>query len=291
MIACVVDIETTGTETTDQIVEIGSYLVEGRKAPSAQYRSLVAPTIPIPPTASAVHHITAEDLVQAAAWPHVKEAWLAHIASAEVMVAHNAKFECQFLAEATAPRSWICTMKCAMRAWPDAPGFGNQVLRYWRNPKGLDRRLASESHRSLPDAYVTAFLLTELLTEHPIERLITWSAQIAMPPRLNFGKHKGTAWVEAPLDYLDWIANKSDMDEDTKALALYHIERRPTLRTEAYLTFAKPIIQMAESVEALTDWWRRERAHRHEYGLFDDTDGYAQLVEWCRERRQAISAA
>ena len=59
-----------------------------------------------------------------------------------------------------------------LRAWPDAPGHSNQVLRYWRQ---VDRnaypRIPREAHRALPDAIVTAFLLRDLLEDQPLERL------------------------------------------------------------------------------------------------------------------------
>ena len=38
---------------------------------------------------------------------------------------------------------------------------------------------------------------------------------------MTFGKHKGQRYDAAPRDYLEWIVNKSDMDEDTKFSAKY----------------------------------------------------------------------
>ena len=76
-------------------------------------------------------------------------------AGVDVFVAHKWAFEAQWLEEHLQGRPAICTYKAALRLWPEAPGYSNQVLRYWLRPKDLNPAVASGAHRALPDAYVT----------------------------------------------------------------------------------------------------------------------------------------
>ena len=55
------------------------------------------------------------------------------------------------------------------------PGHGNQTLRYWLRPTGLNPVIAGTPHRALPDAYVTACLLREMLKPARMEELIAWT--------------------------------------------------------------------------------------------------------------------
>lgn len=43
---------------------------------------------------------------------------------------------------------------------------------------------------------------------------------------MKFGKHKGMKFEDAPCSYLEWIRDKSDMNEDTKFTARYWLQRR-----------------------------------------------------------------
>ena len=68
-------------------------------------------------------------------------------AEVDVFVAHKWAFEAQWLGEHLQGRPAICTYKAALRLWPDAPGYSNQVLRYWLRPKGLSPVIAGMPHR------------------------------------------------------------------------------------------------------------------------------------------------
>ena len=116
----------------------------------------------------------------------------------------------------------ICTYRCALRVWPEAPAHGNQALRYWLKPKGLNAKIANLSHRALPDAYVTALILCELLNQATVENLIAWTTEPALLPRITFGRHRGSSWSEVPQDYFGWIVDRSDLGEDVKFTASHH---------------------------------------------------------------------
>ncbi len=226
----VIDYETTGTnEDADaEIIEAGSYdLVQSEDGAWQIGRPvhwLVKPSKPIPPQARAVHHISDDDVETA---PTLREIVDDFFDGSDICAAHNARFEEHFTPFKNL--RWICTYKCALVVWPDAPSHGNQVLRYWLgldNGEDFDAGRAMPSHRALPDAYVTAHLLRRLLDERTVDQLLTISRYPALLRKMNFGKHKGMSFADAPADYLEWIRDKSDMNEDTKFTAKYWLQKR-----------------------------------------------------------------
>ncbi|MGX1353387.1 exodeoxyribonuclease X [Bradyrhizobium elkanii] len=225
-IARIVDIETTGTQDDQdaEIIEFGKIDVDlaARKI-TKPWSTLIRPRGPIPAVTKAVHHITEADVADAPGARDVWDQFFEGMGEADVLVAHNAKFEQHFLAGAQQP--WVCTYKVARVVWPDAPTHSNQGLRYWLDLP-VDPARASPPHRALPDAYVTAHLFVRLLAEKTVADMVHISKYPALLKVMNFGKHKGTTFEAAPLDYLEWIRDKSEMDEDTKFTARYWAAKR-----------------------------------------------------------------
>lgn len=226
MVLRVLDTETTGVNPeVDEIIEIAALdLVKGGGMTNAR-SDLVATSRAIPPEASAVHHILAEDLEGARDINEV----LIDYGLADWFIAHNAPFEQSFLGPYWPDAKWICTYKCALRVWGEtAPGHSNQVLRYWLgiiNPFGIPRKTI-DPHRALSDCYVTGEIAHRLLAAAPFADLVRWSSEPPLHTKLNFGKHRGMRFDEAPADYLEWIRDKSEMDEGAKFSARYWLERR-----------------------------------------------------------------
>lgn len=234
----VVDVETCGLEPPAGIVEIGwcdighspvmDWMVY--EPPLAQ---LCHPGQSIPPETSAIHHLTDADVADALAWQDV---WMfgakPPVDGVRALAGHRTKFDRQWLTdERTGGLPWIDTYKCAARIWPDAPGHGNQLLRYWLKPAGLERDLATPAHRAGPDAYVTAHLLRDMLNEHAtVEQLIEWSSQPVLQQRCMIGKWRGRPWSEVDDGMLNWILTK-DFDEDVQFTVRHEIERRKGART------------------------------------------------------------
>lgn len=225
----VIDYETTGTnEDPDaEIIELGSYdLIDdaGYGHVTRPFESLIRPRNAIPAVARAVHHISDADVAEA---PELREVIDEFLEGADICAAHNAKFEEHFTPHKGL--RWICTYKCARVVWPDAPGHTNQALRYWLDIDSeaeFQSDLSMPPHRALPDAYVTAFILRRLLLERSVDELLKISSYPALIKMMNFGKHKGTKFEDAPADYLEWIRDKSDMNEDTKFSAKYWLQKR-----------------------------------------------------------------
>jgi exodeoxyribonuclease X len=223
------DIETTGVDAKeDRIIEIAAYDLnppDGSIKPAGD--RLCSPGRDIPPVASAVHHLMNADVDT---FPAFGQVW-PEFSTPDITVfaAHNSEFEAAFM-PTPAGVEWICTYKCALHAWPDAPAHGNQVLRYWRGLDGrpnFDRGIANLAHRAAPDAYVTAHLLADLLQVASIAQLIACTKQPKRYPALTFGKHRGMKLAEVPGDYLAWLRDgKHEMDADWRACARREIERR-----------------------------------------------------------------
>jgi len=225
----VIDIETTGAGPDAEIVEIGlvDVLLEDEQArllpPQAR---LYRPERGIPPEIISVHHLTPAMLAREPVCSPDEIAAFVRDGAPDVLVAHNCDFERGFIKDVhTGSLPWICTYKGALRVWPEAPRHSNQVLRYWRGHE-LDPALAMPPLRAGPDAWVTAHILNDLLAAASVEDLVQWTREPRLLPRIPFGKHRGSAWGEAPADYLQWMARQSDMDPDTVWNARQELERR-----------------------------------------------------------------
>lgn len=226
----VIVFETTGTQDDEgaEVIELGRYDYDLATASIGNpWEGRAKPQRGIPAVTKAVHHITEAMVADA---PPLGEQWQpfwAGCGPSDVVAAHNAKFEQHF--HGGNGRAWICTYKCARIVWPDAPGHGNQVLRYWLDLDALpdfDPALTQPVHSALPDAYVTAHILALLLQVKTVAALVEISRYPALHKVLRFGKHKGQTFEEAPADYLVWLRDKSDMDEDVKFSAKYWLKKR-----------------------------------------------------------------
>jgi exodeoxyribonuclease X len=146
----------------------------------------VDPGRPISSATMAVHHIIDADVAGAAFWKDAAPPILKPADGVLALAAHRAAFEQRYCTpQLSGGARWICTWKCALRLWPALPGFSNQMLRYERMPEGLNRELGLPAHRAMPDAYVTAHHLRDMLNQASIEQLLTWSAEPGLLPRVT----------------------------------------------------------------------------------------------------------
>lgn len=221
----VIDIETTGTDpATDKVIEIASVDLTRDLQITNERETYVFPRCPIPELSSAVHHIIDEDVVSAP----IFETAISDFKGADVYVAHNAAFEQSFINEALVNPPWICTFKCALRIWPEAPSHSNQFLRYFLGlvtPFGLSRETIVP-HRALSDVIVTAAILAKMMKIASWGQLIAWSREPPLFTYLNFGKHRGQRYDAVPADYLEWLITKSEMDEAVKLSANYWLQQK-----------------------------------------------------------------
>lgn len=225
-----IDLETTGPDPKkDHIIEVASIDLtrEGGVTNPMEAFVRLPPNATISPEASAVHHLVEGDLATARPLPDV----LSDFMGGTHYIAHNCIFEQSFLPTAFAEK-WICTYKCALRVWPDAPAHNLQTLRYWRKhvaPFGR-QRAEINAHRALSDVIVTAAIFHDLVASGAkFSDLLRWTGEPALHKWCRFGKYKGKTFEEvARIDasYLDWIVTKSDMDVGIKHSAAMALEQR-----------------------------------------------------------------
>lgn len=220
----VIDVETTGLDPdADAIVEIAAVRVELSPEPKVGalvLDTLVNPRRKIPAPARAIHHISNAMVANAPGFEQVRPQ-LAELADEGPFCAHSAAFDKAFTGSG---RPWICTFRLARHLWPNAPGHGNQVLRYHHEldvPEAHTALGERSPHRAAPDALVTAMLLVHAFSLAPKGTdLVAWaqdlSGQPALLPRATFGKHRGLHWADVPRDYIRYMAEQPLDDEDVR---------------------------------------------------------------------------
>jgi exodeoxyribonuclease X len=227
----VIDLETSGA-SAHNVCEIGWQDVvlgdDGRWFVNHERgASFVNPGAPISTETMAVHHIVDAEVAGAPFWKDAAPPILRPLGGAIALAAHRATFEQRFCTpRLSGGARWICTWKCALRTWPDLPGFSNQRLRYERKPEGLDRAIGLPAHRALPDAYVTAHHLRDMLNANSLEQLLIWSEQPGLLPRVPTGPDRRRAWSE--LSDEASAAYAGDRDVDVRYSANTEMRRRGT---------------------------------------------------------------
>ena len=103
-----------------------------------------------------------------------------------------------------------------MLLWPEAPGHGNQVLRYWLGTR--DPSPGSYPHRALYDAEVTAGIFEKILekatSDDPYEGMLKVSSNPVRLTTCKFGEHAGKLWQDVPTSYLGWILKSHEKNKD-----------------------------------------------------------------------------
>ncbi len=213
----VIDLETGGNGPSD-VCEIGWQDVilgaDGIWQVTDERGALfVNPGRPISPDTMAIHHILDAQVANAPFWKELASAVLRPPGRIDALAAHRAAFEQRYCTPRhTGGTPWICTWKCALRAWPELPRFSNQMLRYQRMPEGLVHEIGLPAHRAMPDAYVTAHHLRDLLNETSLDQLLEWSSEPGLLPRVPSGADRGKSWDRLSDEALAEFLKDRDVD-------------------------------------------------------------------------------
>lgn len=232
----VIDLETGGNGPHD-VCEIGwqdvvlgsdgSWRVDQERG--ARY---VNPGRPISPDTMAIHHIRDADVVGAPFWKDLAPHILRPDGGVAALAAHRAAFEQRYCTtRLSGGADWICTWKCALRLWPHLPRFSNQLLRYQRMPEGLVHEIGLPAHRAMPDAYVTAHHLRDMLNQVSLAQLLAWSREPGLLPRVPSGPERGKSWHQLEIAALRALA--TDRDVDLRYSAGIELARRGDMRNIA----------------------------------------------------------
>lgn len=221
----VIDTETTGVDPEkDRVVEIGAVKVSmTKKGPklAGTFQTLVNPGMPIPPVARGIHHISDEEVSEAPSFDEALSDLRKWAGKEMIPAAHNAKFDSAFFPK---KKGWICTWRSARHLWPDFESHSNQSLRYLLPEvneaiEKAGKEKALPAHRALPDAWVTAHVILEMLKDETPSSLLDLTNSPITLKKVTFGMHRGKLWTEVPRDYLSWVLRQKDMDEDVKHTA------------------------------------------------------------------------
>lgn len=237
----VLDTETTGADPTkDKPIELAFVVVQNFEISEPQ-SWFINPGVPIPPEASAVHHLVDEDVADA---PPMEELWpqVAPLIGDKVIVAHNAAFDLSMLPQLSSNKS-LCTLRLARQLWEKGErnerGFPlanhqQQVLRYWLGLKIDTMGLAA--HRAAADILVTAQLLLRQMRlylecggEDDLDSLIEFSTRPIEVKSLHFGKHAGKPLELVPSDYLEYLLDKDKekpLGDDLRASIKRSLDQR-----------------------------------------------------------------
>lgn len=157
------DLETTGTVPgVDQIVEVGAVrFIDGQ--PEAIFATLIDPLRPIPPGASAVNKIY-DDMVKGKPTIDSVLNSFAEFCGEDLMVAHNAPFDSQFLIadikrhEMSAPRGIILdTLPIARKVFPGLPNYKlGTLIQHLKIP-------TTDFHRAEEDAAYCGHLFANMM--------------------------------------------------------------------------------------------------------------------------------
>lgn len=238
-----IDLETAGARAHD-VCEIGWQDVvrsaDGRwRVDEERGALLINPGRAITADTMAIHHIRDIDVAGPPFWKQVASSVLRPEGGVVALAAHRAGFEMRYCTEALSGGArWICTWKCALRLWPYLLRFSNQMLRYQRMPEGLVHEIGLPAHRAMPDAYVTAHHLRDMLNEASLDRLLLWSSEPGLLPRVPSGPDRGKGWNQISDAALRALA--LDRDADIRFSAGTELRRRGELVVPEPLASAQP---------------------------------------------------
>lgn len=227
------DTETTGNEIKKDFLCQLAY-----KTISETFCELYKPSIPIPPEASAVTHITNKMVQDKESFRESKDyKKIKSLLESDnsVMVAHNAKFDYEMIKkEDIVPQNLICTLRVARALDKNnvIPQYKLQYLRYY-----LDLDVEAQAHDALGDVLVLEKLFERLLKktmdeynlseEDAIIKMIDISSRPSMMNIFSFGKYNGKTVKEvAGIDpgYLDWMLAQKQQNEENEEDWIYTLK-------------------------------------------------------------------
>ncbi len=207
------DTETTGiASATDRVVEIAVFDPERDRS----YCSFINPGQPIPPEATAIHHITNEMVADAPSFAEATKELIAFCEGETVLIAHNNDaFDIHFLraefkrAEVEMPQwRFLDSLKWARRYRPDLPRHSLQFL---REIYGFD---ANNAHRALDDVIVLSQVFEALIDDLSMDKVFELMNTPRLMHSMPFGKHRGKALKSLPKNYIEWLAQSGALDKD-----------------------------------------------------------------------------
>jgi DNA polymerase-3 subunit epsilon len=174
--------------------------------------------MPIPPDATAIHHITNEMVADAPDFSVIGQEFIDFCDGDVILIAHNNdNFDVHFLRAEfsrhgiTIPQwNYLDTLKWARRYRSDLPRHSLQFL---REIYGIS---ANNAHRALDDVVVLHRVFMCMIDDLSIDDAFRLMNQERKAPDLThmpFGKHQGKPLNEVPKNYIQWLAGSGAFDK------------------------------------------------------------------------------
>lgn len=235
----VLDTETTGVESDDDIIEFSiSYPFNAIASIDdiENYTSRYKPLKDIPPEASAVHFISNEDVAGCFGYKDDLENIDALMKARKYYVGHNVQFDRRMMEDneykyrnsvseyLTNKDNWICTLRLAKKLFAEDVEFKNLTLSYLWYKFGCYKEVSRSvnAHSAKDDVFMCYQVLIKLIevciSRGHIDSNLDIGEQIInfcnTPMRyqfMPFGKHKGEPMSSVPLNYIEWMITNSDI--------------------------------------------------------------------------------
>lgn len=210
MTAYIFDTETTGAAQAD-IIEAAWLRIDSPTSLQIQqqFEQRYKPSHPNTLGALVVHNIYDEELEGC---PPSSE--FVFPTDAQYMIGHNIDYDWNMAGQPTIKR--ICTLALSRRILPQLDSHSQSALMYYFFRPHARERLKS-AHSALADVQNCLYILKELLALLPQapstwEQLWELSEDARLPRTMPFGKHKGVAIADLPVDYQEWLLRQDNMD-------------------------------------------------------------------------------
>lgn len=210
-----IDCESTGLDPKqDRVIEVALLLFDGEQI-YREFETLVDPECEIPASSIEIHHIT-QDMVQGKPKIHEVLPELLEIVGKHILVGHGIRYDMEILQTEAERHSvpsqiiqnrYIDTLRMA-RLYGESPV---NSLEYLRKHFNIPQEGA---HRAMNDVIVNKDVFYALAKDYKsVENLFDVLSKPILMNHMPLGKHKGRAFKEIPLQYLQWMSNK-EFDND-----------------------------------------------------------------------------
>ena len=239
------DTETTGPDpATAEVCEVAFILAEYKgfqyTGKETRFESLVKPSVPIPPEASAVNGISNRMVESSPPAGDIKSNIEKLVSQADFLSAHNLPYDYAILKRqypglfsSFGPGRHVDTLRLSRHLWQDIPSHALQALRYRFQ---LDEGLQGDAHRALFDTELVRALLHFSFTHETLsgvrdqwEEMVKLIASPLEVKIFSFGKYRGSLvedTVAGDPDYIRWLLKQKWLAEEHPDL--YHTILRKT---------------------------------------------------------------
>ncbi len=206
------DTETTGVHfETDFIIELAAY----DPVRNQTFEQLIKPDIPIPPSATAIHHITDEMVQDKPSFKEIATQFADFCSGDVVLIAHNNdRFDKLFIEQEFARGgvevpdwNYLDSLKWARRYRPDLP---RHSLQHLREVYGFAE---NNAHRALDDVIILQQVFEAMIDDLSIEEAYSLINQERAIQTMPFGKYKGKPLQQVPGDYIAWLFKNGALDK------------------------------------------------------------------------------